>query len=59
MKAKRSPVRGPLLTFALMLGSVAAVVAISRYVDSHPDQKPAEQTVAASANSGSPASSRQ
>ncbi|HEX4585898.1 MAG TPA: hypothetical protein VH183_13805 [Burkholderiaceae bacterium] len=59
MRAKRNPVRGPLLTFALMIGSVAAVVVISRYVDSHPSQKPAEQTVAASANSASPASPRQ
>jgi hypothetical protein len=59
MKARRSPVKGPLLTLALMIGSVAAVVAISRYVDSHPDQKPAEQTVAASANSSSAAATRQ
>jgi hypothetical protein len=55
MKARRSPVKGPLLTFALMLGSIAAVVAISRYVDSHPEQKPVDQTVAASANTGSAA----
>jgi hypothetical protein len=59
MKARRSPVKGPLLTLALMIGSVAAVVAISRYVDSHPNQKPAEQTVAASANSAPPSSPRQ
>ncbi|HUD24685.1 MAG TPA: hypothetical protein VMQ45_03310 [Burkholderiaceae bacterium] len=49
MKAKRrSPVRGPLLTFALMIGSVGLVVAAARYLDSH--QNAAGPTVAASAS---------
>ncbi len=47
MKVRRSPARGPLLTLALMIGSVLAVVGVSRYFDSH--QK-TEQTVAESAN---------
>ena len=35
MKAKRrSPVTGPLLTFALMVGSIVAVGAIAHVVDS-------------------------
>jgi Tfp pilus assembly protein PilW len=59
MKAKRSPVKGPLLTFALMLGSVAVVVVISRYFDSHQKTAQPEQTVAASANGASASGSRQ
>jgi hypothetical protein len=55
MKAKRSPVKGPLLTFGLMIGSVLVVVAVSRFFDT--PQKPAPQTVEASAN-GSGSSSR-
>jgi len=49
MKARRSPARGPLLTFALMIGSVLAVVGVSRYFDSH--QKTTGQTVSVSASS--------
>ena len=41
---RRSPIRGPLLTLALMLGSVAAVVAIADAIDAR--QKTAEPTVA-------------
>jgi hypothetical protein len=52
MKAKRSPARGPLVTFALMLGSVGAVVAISRFVDSHPKTHE-PTTMSASASDGS------
>lgn len=38
MKAKRSsPATGPLLTFALMIASVAAVGAVARYLDSPKD----------------------
>ena len=46
MKAKRHPVKGPLLTFALMLGSVGTIVAVDRYLESH--RKHAEPTVATS-----------
>ncbi len=56
MKARRSPVRGPFLTIALMIGSVLAVVGVSRYFDSH--QKTTDQTVSVSAN-GSPAQNTQ
>jgi hypothetical protein len=52
MKPRRSPARGPLLTFALMLGSVAAVGVIAHYVDSH-QKAPTEQTVSASASDSS------
>jgi hypothetical protein len=31
---RRNPIKGPLVTFALMLGSVAAVGAIAHIVDS-------------------------
>jgi hypothetical protein len=51
MKARRSPARGPLLTFALMIGSVLAVVGVSRYFDSH--QKTTAPTVSVSANGSS------
>ena len=54
MKAKRSPVTGPLLTFALMVASVVAVVAVSRMLDAH--QKPAEPTVQPVAASASDSS---
>ena len=57
MKAKRSPARGPLVTFALMIGSVGAVIAISRYVDSHP-KTPAPTTVSTAA-SGNPQPNQQ
>jgi hypothetical protein len=40
------------LTFALMLGSVAAVGVIAHYVDSH-QKAPTEQTVSASASDSS------
>ena len=56
MKPKRNPVKGPLLTFGLMIGSVLAVVAISRYFDTA-QQKATPQTVQASANSGSDSTS--
>jgi hypothetical protein len=49
MKARRSPARGPLLTFALMLGSIAAVVAVAHFFEA-PPQTP-DQTVAVSASS--------
>lgn len=49
MKARRSPARGPLLTFALMIGSVLAVVGVSRYFDSH--QKTTGQSVSANGSS--------
>ncbi len=42
---RRSPVAGPLLTFALMIGSVAAVGLIAHYMDTHP--RSSEPTVAA------------
>ncbi len=49
MKAKRrSPVTGPLLTFALMVGSVVAVGAIAHMVDSR--QKVAAPAVSAVAS---------
>jgi hypothetical protein len=48
MKARRHPAKGPLLTFALMLGSIAAINAVDRYLEAH--RKPAEPTVAASAS---------
>jgi hypothetical protein len=56
MKGRRNPAKGPLLTFGLMIGSVLAVVAISRYFDT--PQKASPQTVEASANSASTSSSR-
>lgn len=57
---RRNPVKGPLITFALMISSVAAVGAIAHIVDSH--QK-AEQNVpatqaAAGAQSGQQVQSR-
>jgi hypothetical protein len=55
MKPRRHPARGPLLTFALMLGSIAAVTAVDRYLESH--RKPAEPTVAASASTNEAARS--
>ena len=57
MKAKRSPARGPLVTFALMLGSMGLVIAISRYVDSHP--KTPEPTTVSTAASGNPQPNQQ
>jgi hypothetical protein len=56
MKVKRNPARGPLLTFGLMIGSVLAVVAISRYFDT--PQKATSQTVEASANGASTPNTR-
>ena len=56
MKARRSPARGPLLTFALMVGSVLAVVGVSRYFDSHQKTAP---TVSVSASGNSAQSSQQ
>jgi len=49
MKARRHPAKGPLLTFALMLGSIAAVNAVDRYLEAH--RKPAQPTISASAAS--------
>src|SRR5271169_5782318 len=44
MQAKRrSPVTAPLLTFALMIGSIVAVTAIAQYFEAH--QKASEQTM--------------
>lgn len=56
MKGRRNPVKGPLVTFGLMIGSVLAVVAISRYFDT--PQKATPQTVEASAGNGSSSTSR-
>jgi hypothetical protein len=56
MKARRSPARGPLVTFGLMIGSVLVVVAVSRYFDSQ--QKTTEPTVSASANGNSAPNTR-
>ena len=56
MKAKRSPIRGPLLTFSLMIGSVLLVVAVSRYFDSQ--HKPATQAVSTSVAAESEPSAR-
>jgi hypothetical protein len=39
---RRNPIKGPLVTFALMLGSVAAVGAIAHIVDS---RQKAEQNI--------------
>jgi hypothetical protein len=51
MKARPSPVRGPLLTFGLMIASVMIVVAVSRYFDVQ--QKAAAPAVSAPASGGS------
>ena len=57
MKARRSAARGPLLTLALMIGSVLVVVGVSRYFDSH--RKATAPAVEASTNGGSaPATGR-
>jgi len=40
--ARRNPAKGPLVTFALMLASVAIVVVVSRYID-HSHAKPVAQ----------------
>jgi hypothetical protein len=49
MASKRpNPLRGPLLTLALMLGSVALVVAVATFVDAH--AKPPHSTVAATSD---------
>jgi len=46
MASKRpNPLRGPLLTLALMLGSIGFVVAVATFVDAH--AKPPHSTVAA------------
>jgi hypothetical protein len=57
MKARRSPARGPLLTFALMIVSVLGVVGVSRYFDSH--QKTTGQTVSVSGNGSSAQNTQQ
>jgi hypothetical protein len=52
MKAKRrSPAMGPLVTFALMIGSAGLIATAAHYLDSH--QKTTEQTVAASSSDAS------
>lgn len=55
MKARRNPAKGPLLTFALMLGSIVAVTAVDRYLEAH--RKPAEQSAVA-ATASAPEASR-
>jgi len=57
MKPRRSPARGPLLTFALMIGSVAAVGGIAHYIDTH-QKAPTQQTVSASASDSSEPTNR-
>jgi hypothetical protein len=58
MKSKRrSPVAGPLLTLALMVGSVGAVAAIAHYLDSH--QRAPEPTVASSTSETARAATHQ
>lgn len=59
MKARRSPVKGPLLTFALMIGSVAAVGLIAHYYDSHQSKAPTAQTTSVSASSASGPNTRE
>jgi hypothetical protein len=54
---RRSPVKGPLLTFALMLGSVAAVIAVSNVIDSR--QKAEQHTPTAVASDSSHPVTRQ
>lgn len=56
MKGKRNPVKGPLITFGLMIGSVLVVVAISRYFDT--PQNATQQSVEASASNGSSSTTR-
>ena len=56
MKARRHPAKGPLLTFALMLGSVATITAVDRYLDAH--HKPAQQSTVAASASSSPEAAR-
>jgi len=56
MKGRRNPAKGPLLTFGLMIGSVLAVVVVSRFFEA--PQKAATPTVEASTNSSSASSSR-
>jgi hypothetical protein len=52
MSRKRpSPLRGPMLTLALMLGSAGAVVAVGEHLDTL--QKALEPTVAAAASGAS------
>ncbi len=48
---RRSPVVGPLLTFAIMVGSVVAVAAIAHFVDAR--QKTSEQAATTSVASES------
>jgi hypothetical protein len=45
---RRSPVKGPLLTFALMLGSVAAVTAVAHILDSRQKSEQTAPTAVAS-----------
>jgi hypothetical protein len=58
MKARRSPARGPLLTFALMIVSVLGVVGVSRYFDSH-QKTTTGQAVSVSASSSSAQNTQQ
>lgn len=50
-RKRRSPLRGPLLTLALMLGSAAAVVAVADAIDAR--QKAPEATASSAAANGS------
>ena len=63
MKARRSPIRGPLLTFGMMIGSVLVVVAVSRYFDLHKKAEPqpvsSTSTVSVSSSGESPSSSHE
>jgi hypothetical protein len=52
-RKRRSPLRGPLLTLVLMLGSAAAVVKVGEHLDKL--QKSPEPNVAAAAASASAA----
>lgn len=49
MKAKRStPAAGPLVTFALMIASIAAVAAVARYLESRESTTSAPTVVSSS-----------
>ena len=50
-RKRRSPLRGPLVTLALMVGSVAAVVAVANAIDAR--QKAPQATASAPGANGS------
>jgi len=54
---RRNPIKGPLITFALMLGSIAAVTAVAHIIDSR--QKAEQASVTAVASDASHQVSRQ